>query len=90
MGMDKNQSYVWRILVSIDQFVNTCFDGRPDETISSRWGRAVRDARDGAPAPWYARWGCAALNRIDPDHCRSSIEYDAAGNPAPHHFEGGR
>jgi hypothetical protein len=88
--MDKNQSYKWRILISIDQLANTLLGGNPDETISSRWGRAVRDARDGAPAPWYARYGCWALDKIDKDHCRSSIEYDDLGNPMPHHFQGGR
>lgn len=92
MGMDKNQTYKWRVLIALDQLGNALVGGNPDETISSRWGRYVRDARkEGAPpAPWYARWGCACLDFIEPDHCRSSIEYDAEGKPAPHHFTGGR
>jgi hypothetical protein len=90
VGMDKNQTYVWRILITIDQSVNTLCGGAPDETISSRWGRSIRDARKvGKRGPWYARWGCAVLNRIDKDHCASSIEFDDDGNPKPHHFEDG-
>lgn len=92
MGMDKNETYGWRILVSIDQSINTICGGEPDETISSRWGRAIRGARGtDAKVPWYARWGCAVLNRIDKDHCRTSIEFDDCGNPRPHHLlSGGR
>lgn len=87
MGMDKNTTYVWRILISIDQSVNTLFGGEPDETISSRWGRMIRDARHKKKkAPWYARFGCALLNRLDKDHCAASIEYDDDGNPRPHHL----
>lgn len=34
--------YVWNILISIDQLVNTLFGGDPDETISSRVGKWQR------------------------------------------------
>lgn len=32
--------YILNLLVAFDQFVNTVFFGSPDETISSRLGRA--------------------------------------------------
>jgi hypothetical protein len=87
VGPGKNGSYGWRILISLDQSINVLFGGYPDETISSRWGRMIRDARHTKKkAPWYARVGCAVLNRLDKDHCAASIEYDDAGNPRPHHM----
>lgn len=60
----------WAINVGIafDQFWNAVSGGFPDETISSRWGRA---SRRGA---WYGRWGCAFLGWLDPGHCEKAIQ----------------
>lgn len=88
MGMDKNMSYKWRVLIALDQFGNALVGGAPDETISSRWGRLVRDK--GKKAPLYARVGCYLLERIDRGHCHDAIEFDRDGNPNPHHMEGAR
>lgn len=34
--------YIWNLLISIDQLVNTITGGDPDETISSRCGKKAR------------------------------------------------
>ena len=62
--------YFWNILISIDQFFNTLFGGNPDETVSSRAGKARRNGK---------LWGkalCSILDKIDEDHCNKSIEED--------------
>jgi len=62
--------YFWRILISIDQLVNTIFNGYPDETISSRAAKAKRKNK---------RWGCLLCRFLDifeKDHCEKSIELD--------------
>lgn len=61
--------YLWNLLISLDQFVNTVFGGDPDETISSRCGKRVEICK-------ACRWLCERLNRIDPRHCKESIEAD--------------
>lgn len=33
--------YFWRVLISIDQLLNTVAGGDPDETLSSRLGKAA-------------------------------------------------
>lgn len=61
----------WRIAVALDQLANVVlFLGDPDETLSSRAEKARRRGK---------RWGCvlcALLDRLDPDHCRKSLEPD--------------
>lgn len=62
--------YFWNILIAVDQFGNALFAGDPDETISSRAGKAMREGK---------RWGCIlcrALNWFERDHCAKSIEPD--------------
>jgi hypothetical protein len=62
--------YLWNLLVSLDQFVNTVAGGDPDETISSRAAKAEAEGK---------RWGCilcGLLNRIQKDHCQRSLEPD--------------
>lgn len=60
------------IFVGLDQLANAVFLGDPDETISSRWGKQVRDGT----APFWIRAACVALNLIDRKHCVDSIEDD--------------
>lgn len=58
----------WNIAIAFDQVVNASFKGNPDETASSRAGRAARKGD---------RWGCILcklLDKLDPDHCEKSIE----------------
>ena len=64
----------WSLAVAYDQLANAAFGGDPDETISSRAGKAARNGR---------RWGCVLcrlLDRFEPDHCEKSLEPDA-GKP---------
>lgn len=64
------KEYFWNILISIDQFANTLFGGNPDETISSRAGKAAQRGD---------KWGCVLckwLDKIDKNHCDKNIELD--------------
>ena len=64
------KEYFWRVLVSLDQFVNTIFGGFEDESISSRAAKAERNGK---------KWGCVLckiLDKIDKDHCNKNIELD--------------
>lgn len=63
--------YFWNILISIDQFANTLFNGDPDETISSRIGKKVKNGKRG----WRYSL-CMFLSLLDRDHCIKSIEED--------------
>lgn len=58
----------WSLAIGYDQLANAAFGGNPDETISSRAGKAAKDGR---------RWGCVLcrlLDKFDPGHCNKSIE----------------
>ena len=62
--------YLVNLLIALDQFGNALFAGDPDETISSRAGKAARRGR---------RWGCVlcrVLDVFEHDHCEKSIEVD--------------
>lgn len=65
--------YLLNLLIAIDRFLNAVLAGDPDETISGRMGR------------WHLMGGwratiatpiCWALDRMDPEHCVTSIEED--------------
>lgn len=84
------KKYTMRILIAIDQATNTLFDGEPDETISSRWGRDMRDATlKGEKPSLVPRVGCYLLDKIDPGHCMNSIEFKPDGEVDPHHLVAG-
>ena len=70
--MVEGKNYFWRMLISIDQFFNTLTGGAPDETLSSRMGKAV-EAKGNC---WFCHTVCKALHWIDKNHCRDSIERD--------------
>lgn len=72
-------SYGRRVLLSLNQTINTLLWGQPDETISSRLGRNRKKHR-------IARAGCWVLDRIDPCHCTVAVELDENGDPRPHQF----
>ena len=65
------KKYIWNILISIDQFLNTLAFGDPDETISSRMGKHL--AKHDCP---FCNFMCGLLNKIQKDHCVKSIEKD--------------
>lgn len=70
------KKYLFNILISLDQLVNTILGGDPDETISSRLGKYVRQGRG-----WIPKTICKALNfLLGPDHCIRSIEEDRGSN----------
>lgn len=69
--------YIWNILISIDQLVNTIFGGDPDETISSRlgkWHRAGK-AQHGIRKAIYNVIN-PIVNLFQKDHFNQSIEED--------------
>lgn len=68
--------YIHGLLIGLDQFGNTLFGGNPDETISSRVGRAALRG---------SRLGRILEHLIDnlfewlgepPQHCLRNIEWD--------------
>lgn len=61
--------YLLKVLVSLDQLINTIFGGSPDETLSSRWGKARRDCK-------FCSFMCSILNVFEENHCEKSIERD--------------
>lgn len=65
--------YIWNLLISIDQLINTIFGGSPDETISSRCGKRVRSHEIDCK---FCKFLCIFLNWLDTGHCKDSIEED--------------
>lgn len=67
-----------RILIALDQLVNTLCNGWPDETISSRaWRWELKGKRS------WPRKLIDALFFFDPDHCRESYESERIGRQLP-------
>lgn len=66
-------NYFWRLLVAVDQLLNTVFGGYPDETISSRCAKR-RDTSK------FCYWFCAVLDWFDHGHSDDSIERDEGEN----------
>lgn len=71
--MNMLKAYLWNLLIAVDQLLNTLAFGDPDETLSSRLGKA-----SGRCA--LCRAICRLLNRIDARHCEKSIELDEGKN----------
>lgn len=65
------KKYIWNILISLDQFLNTLAFGDPDETISSRMGKHL--AKHDCP---FCNFMCKMLNLFQKNHCVKSIEPD--------------
>jgi citrate lyase alpha subunit len=65
------KTYLWNVLIALDQLINTLAGGHPDETISSRAGKSVTRGRG-----WIPCVLCKLLNLIDPNHCIKNIETD--------------
>lgn len=64
------KTYFWNLAVGFDQFLNTLLGGSPDETLSSRAGKAQLKGK---------KWGCVLcrlLDIVDKDHCKNNIEID--------------
>lgn len=70
--------YLYRMLIAIDQFLNTLTFGEPDETISSRVGKAaIEGGRCALIAEAVIDWLFKCLTGL-PGHCRRVIEWDEA------------
>lgn len=71
----QNDGYVKNVLVVLDCLGNTLAGGDPDETISSRSGKAQGYEQSLTP-PSYG-WGCrmcAFLSAFQQDHCKKALE----------------
>ena len=71
-------------LIALDQSVNTAFGGYPDETISSRAGKAMLAGK---------AWGkslCWVLNKLEKDHCLKAIECGGKHGPTCGCVRGGK
>lgn len=66
------KKYLVNLAISIDQLANTILAGHPDETISSRMGKAIAKNRDCVICQVLCRW----LSWVDPGHCKDAIEWD--------------
>jgi len=76
-------SYINKILIALDQVVNTLLLGEPDETLSSR---AYRMEQKGQP---YWGWTAKAINCIffwQENHCRGSYAKEKARAHLPKDF----
>lgn len=62
--------WLWNILIAIDQLFNAILGGDPDETISSRAGKAKKEGK------LWACILCKFLHILDNNHCTDSIEED--------------
>lgn len=65
------KTYFWNVMLGIDQLANAIIGGDPDETLSSRMGKNIRDGKCR-----LCKIVCYFLNKIDPNHCRDAIESD--------------
>lgn len=72
--MAKNgiKKWFWNILISLDQFVNSITGGDPDETISSRAGKAM----DRPKPPLWAKIVTWITEPIDKNHVHEAEESD--------------
>lgn len=62
------KSRAWTIALGYDHLGNAVTGGDPDETISSRAYKAMKQGR---------RWGCVLcrlLDYIEKDHCKKSVK----------------
>lgn len=62
------KKYLVNLLIAIDEFANALTFGSPDETISSRAGKAMQKGKT---------WGCVLckfLNLFQKDHCQLAID----------------
>jgi hypothetical protein len=63
--------YFRNVFVGLDQLVNALLLGDPDETLSSRMGKAIAERRC-----LLCRVICVFLDLFESDHCRRTIEPD--------------
>lgn len=67
-------SYIFNVLIGIDQLANALLAGDADETLSSRaWRMKLKGQR-------FWGWTASAINLLffDPGHCKGAYESDRA------------
>jgi len=62
--------YIYNVLLAVDQLASALVGGDPDETLSSRFGRAQRAGKR------WAKVVCRVLDVVHPGHCEWAIEHD--------------
>ncbi|MFU2207677.1 hypothetical protein [Solidesulfovibrio sp. C21] len=68
------KQYIWNVLLGLDQFLSVLTGGDPDETVSSRVGKAS------AAGSRIGRVLEICLDGVfGAGHCRTSIEADEGG-----------
>lgn len=73
------KTYIFNILVAVDQLVNTVLAGYPDETLSSRAHRAYV-----ADKPFkFFRYIINAIFWWQVDHCLSAYNYEKRRQDIP-------
>lgn len=73
--------YLLRVLIAIDQLVNTLFGGMPDETISAKlWRLRYRQPYK------ILRYIVDTLFWFDKDHCRTSYESEIKKTQLPSNY----
>lgn len=77
----KPKSYLYNVILSINQLLNTITGGQVDETVSSRWAAKRKTSK-------VARLACNVLDHIQPCHCATALERDEQGNPLAHQLHG--
>ena len=65
------ERYFWNVLLGLDQFLSVLTGGDPDETVSSRVGKA---AAAGSQTGRLLECGLDAV--FGAGHCRGSVEAD--------------
>lgn len=60
--------YVYNNIIAFDELLNALTGGYPNETISSRAGRAAHNTH------YWACILCKILNYLEKDHCQRSLE----------------
>lgn len=73
-------NYFYRLLIAVDQLLNTIFNGYPDETLSAR---AYREEQQGLLLGKIFRPLIDLVFFFEPDHCKSSFESELADNQLP-------
>lgn len=69
-------TYMFRLLLSIDQFINVIFAGFPDESLSGRLGRAFETGKP----KWFALIGKRFVDWLflalfgERNHCVNAME----------------
>lgn len=66
----KKRSYILRLLLVLDQFLNVLiWNGSQDETVSSHIGRKIAENR----ANWFEKKLCCFLKLFEKNHCNKSL-----------------